>query len=459
MLFLYFYSVPKESAMKINYKKSWKLIVLTLLMGSAYAQEPSDYISKGVVNDALLVRDVMELNYPGYQNVVDDVFEASKTFSNKSGGVLEVNLVVHVVWNSSFPEENIDDSVILNQVAILNEDFARLNADTVNLRSIFLPVAGNPHIQFNLVDIVRVETQETFSVSLTGLPDQVKQVVNGGSDAYNTGNYLNIWVCKIQPFFGSSLFGYAYPPAGLPHWPADSEAPSPELDGVVLDFRTIGSNNPTPYPDPNGGTIDFLGRTAVHEVGHFLGLRHTWGDGGGLFGGGDSCGEDDGCLDTPNQGAQSNFDCDVAQNTCIDSVAGQPDPNDLPDLIENYMDYSSETCSNMFTMEQVIIMRNVLENERVGLLSDVTGVENVALQEFVVFPNPAKENIVIHFINKESNTMEVSFYDVYGKLVWSKTGVFGEDLSIDLVSFSSGVYFVEVVEGASRLTKKVIVNK
>jgi len=444
--------------MKIKFNKAWKTLILMMLYGVVSAQEPSKYVSNGVVNDAQLVRDVMESNYPGYKSVVDNVFDANKTFSTKSGGILEVNLVVHVVWNSSSPEENIHDSIIQNQVDILNEDFSRLNADTVNLRSMFLPVAGNPHVQFNLVDIVRVETSSTFSVSLTGLPDEVKQSANGGSDAYNTENYLNIWVCKIQPFFGSSLFGYAYPPAGLPHWPADSEAPSPELDGVVLDFRTIGSNNPNPYADPNGGNINFLGRTAVHEVGHFFGLRHTWGDGGGLFGG-DSCGEDDGCTDTPNQGAQSNFDCDVNQNTCIDSLSGQPDPNDLPDLIENYMDYSSEACSNMFSIEQVIIMRNILQNERVGLLNNVTGVTSIKLGDFSVYPNPASENLTIHFIENAAASRLVQVYNVYGKLIWSKSEMIGNDLNVSLSQMSNGVYFVKVSEGSVQKVKRIIVNK
>ena len=111
-----------------------------------------------------------------------------------------------------------------------------------------------------------------------------------------------------------------------------------------------------------GGSFVINGRTATHEVGHYFGMRHIWGDGGGIFGG-SSCNEDDGIADTPNQGAQSSNNCDTTLNTCVDPVG------DMPDLIENHMDYSDETCKNMWTQMQADFIRNVLENERSGLLS------------------------------------------------------------------------------------------
>ena len=403
-------------------------------------QDPLDYVldKSGIISDHDYVIDYLEKKHPGFKNAYAKTFDDAKTFSNKSGQLYTINVVVHVVWND--PSENLDDSIIFNQFEILNEDFQRLNSDTSNLRAIFQPVAGNPNIEFNVYDIIRVQTNETFGISLSGLPDHVKQTSQGGSDAFYPEYFLNIWICKLDNLFGA-LFGYAYPPAGLANWPPNSNAPSPELDGVVLDYRTVGNNNPNVYPNPNGGVFDLIGRTAVHEVGHYLGLRHIWGDGGGIFGG-SSCGADDGCLDTPNQGYQSNFDCDTTLNTCIDSIGNNVDPNDLPDLIENHMDYSSESCSNMFTMEQSVIMRGVLENERMDLINPPLSLDHHNITSILVFPNPAKHIVNIE-IPKTNQLNQLKIVDVSGRLIFQQ--FFEEEtITVDLGNFKKGIYVVNV---------------
>lgn len=427
-----------------------KLLLSTLLLGatcSFMAQDPADYVmgNTGVINDAKFVEDAMEYNYPGFKQAVEASFNNAHQFSTKSGQVHEVNVVVHVVYSA--PEINLPDSVIYNQMDILNADYNRENADSVNLRSIFQPIAGNPHIQFNVVSIERVSTTSTFAVGFAGLPDEVKQSSQGGSDAWDTEHFMNIWICKLENTFGA-LFGYAYPPAGLSNWPGGSEAPSANLDGVVLDYRTVGSNNPNPYPNPQGGgNFDLVGRTAVHEVGHYLGLRHIWGDGGGLFGG-ESCGADDGMSDTPNQGYQSDFNCDTTLNTCIDSLAGQPDPNDLPDLIENHMDYSSETCKNMFTIEQAMHMRGVLENERVGLLDNLAGIQEETI-ELGLYPNPSKDLVNVYTPNVDG---VISVYDNYGRLLRQVQQT--SDLTkINCSEWAKGMYHI------SYKSNQTIVNK
>lgn len=428
----------------------------TSLLGFGQQFNPFHYNHNGIVNDSKLVLDLMEKKYPGYKNQVQQVFDNNKNGALKNGQTYTINTVVHVVWKNN--EENIHDSIIERQIEILNEDYGRTNADTVNLRPIFDPIAGNPNIQFNLVAIERVQTNETFSVSFTGLPDNVKESANGGSDAWNTEYFLNIWVCNIDGGLLGALFGYAYPPAGLSHWPGGSEAPNPNLEGVVLDFRTVGDNNPNPMPDPNGGggNVDFRGRTATHEVGHYLGLRHIWGDGGGFFGG-NSCGADDGCDDTPNQGAQSNFDCNTSLNTCIDSLGGQPSPNDLPDLIENHMDYSSEACKNMFTNDQIGIMRSVLENERIGLLSDATAINEYSDVAIKLYPNPSNAIVNIELDQKLDNAL-IRVSDLLGKqLLLTKTDQ--QPLQLDFSHFNKGIYIVELLDnGNSKHIEKLIIK-
>lgn len=436
-------------------KKTFTLLVILTISLITIGQQfnPYHYVKNGVINDSKLVLDLMDKKHPGYKNQVQETFDRNKLGTTKSGQTYTINTVVHVVWKNN--EENIHDSIIERQIEILNEDYGRTNPDSVNLRPIFTSIAGNPNIQFNLTEIKRVQTSETFALSFTGLPDNVKETANGGSDASNTEYFLNIWVCNIDGGLLGALFGYAYPPAGLSHWPNGSDAPSTNLEGVVLDYRTVGDNNPNPYTDPNGGgNIDFRGRTGTHEVGHYLGLRHIWGDGGGFFGG-DSCGDDDGCNDTPNQGAQSNFNCDTNLNTCIDSIGGQPSPNDMPDLIENHMDYSAESCKNMFSNDQISIIRSVLENERVGLLSDATTISEHNTLSTKIYPNPSTGNLSIEIYDKLTNA-SIRIVDLLGKTIFKTEALSSQTLHLE--NLNKGIYLVEITNNNKISLNKIIIK-
>ena len=410
--------------------------------------------------------DMLRAHYPELKANFEATFEAARqntSVSQRSPYTIQV--VVHVVWKNL--AENLADSIIENQIQVLNADYNRLNADTGQLRSVFQPVAGNAGIKFELANIVRVQTEQNFAVSLFGsnLLTEVKHDADGGSTAWNTQQYLNIWICKIQPIaLGpivlGQILGFAFPPADLVNWPSGSNSPNPDEDGVVVDYRMIGSNNPNTIAVP-GGTTNLVvrGRTLSHEIGHYLGLRHIWGDGGLL--GPNDCAQSDGVDDTPFANAQSNFDCDQTRNTCDqveDFYAA-----DTPDLIENYMDYSSESCMNMFTKGQVNIMRSVLEGPRVGLLGSSGLVEINTATRLEIFPNPASERATVSFTLPENSDVSLQVTSMDGRIVQQfspQTLAAGQqNLILETKTLAAGLYLIQLRMGNSVVTSRLVIAR
>ena len=247
-------------------------------------------------------------------------------------GVITIPCVVHVIFNNS--TENISDAQVLSQIEILTEDFRRLNPDASNTPSVFQGVAADSEFEFCLATVdpngnSTTGITRTFTTRTSfGSNNQMKFNSSGGHNAWPTGDYLNIWVCDLS----GGLLGYAQFPGG-----------NPATDGIVCDYLFFG--------DTGVATPPFdLGRTATHEVGHWLNLRHIWGDGG--------CGVDDFVGDTPLAGS-SNFTglpCNFpGPNSC------NTGSNDQPDMFQNYMDYSDDACMNLFTVGQKNRMRALFE--------------------------------------------------------------------------------------------------
>ena len=252
--------------------------------------------------------------------------------SNRGAAVITIPVVVHVVYNTT--AENISDAQINSQIAVLNADFRKLNSDISLLPSVFAPLAADCEIQFCLAQrdpngnptngIVRVFTSATsFSSN-----NNIKFTSSGGSNAWPTSSYLNIWVGDL----GSSLLGYAQFPGA-----------AASTDGVVINYTAFGTTGTAAFPFNKG-------RTATHEVGHWLNLRHIWGD--------QNCG-DDFVGDTPTQ-QTSNYGCpSFPKITCNNGPNG--------DLHMNYMDYTDDVCMYMFTTGQKSRMLAVLNGTRVSL--------------------------------------------------------------------------------------------
>lgn len=411
---------------------------------------------------------IVREKHPELDAAFRTTFEEAQRNTRKSvaqRSTLNIKVVIHVVWNS--PEENLADSVILNQIQILNDDYNRMNADTGNLRTEFQFVAGAADIHFELAEIVRVQTDGLFEIDVLGgdLLSTLKSDASGGSSPWDTEHYLNIWICKIQPttIFGipvGQILGFAFPPNGLDNWPAESSAPTAEQDGVVIDFRVFGSNNPNEVENPNGGgPLTTKGRTPVHEVGHYLGLRHIWGD-GGLFGPND-CDQSDGIEDTPFASAQSAFDCDLEKNSCEQvELFFNEDPLDL---VENFMDYSSETCMNMFTKGQVEHMRAVLMGPRAGLLESVGTSQPLAMLECALYPNPAQDRAIIALQLPEPGDLSVRVAGADGRSVLDISGQpypsGQQHIALDTRSWPTGMYFVHIQANGPTAVKKLSVQR
>lgn len=344
------------------------LFTLLLLFSIAYAQQTHEKCGLTAYEQFL------ENKYPGFHQAVEATFNTALLHSQNKANLKSTNstpdtifripVVFHVVYNGA--TQNIPDSILHNQIDVLNTDYRRLNADTVNTRTIFKSRAADVGFEFFLATIdplgnptsgiTRTATTATFG-GFFGDMDAMKKDSTGGKNAWNTAEYLNIWVCDLSGGLGfASILGFAYPPSTAPNWDISQFPTDPNVEGVAIHYEVIGANNPLSQTGMLAGIAD-QGRTAVHEVGHYFGLRHIWGDAGNPFTGAPDCDitKDDGFSDTPHMGSNSQAEgCDFSKNTCTNGESP-----DEPDMVENYMDYSTEACQNMFTKQQADLMRSM----------------------------------------------------------------------------------------------------
>ena len=219
---------------------------------------------------------------------------------------------------------------------MLNEDFSRTNNDANNTPLSFLPIVSDMQINFCLAQqnpdgnptngIVRKQTN-LQSFPLYG--NEIHYDTSGGSTAWDTKKYLNIWVCNID----TGILGWAQFPAGG----------NPATDGVVIDYQKFGTTGTVSPPYD-------LGRTTTHEVGHWLNLWHIWGD--------NTCG-DDFVNDTPEQ-EEANYGCKIHPH---------PSCNNNGDMFMNFMDYTNDACMNSFTQGQKNRVWSAITNYRYELLN------------------------------------------------------------------------------------------
>ncbi len=229
-------------------------------------------------------------------------------------GTISIPVVVNILEDPAHP---VTQAHIDSQIAILNADFNNNNPNTDGVPSEFADLVADTEITFTLAAINR----KASITSEWGTRDAMKLVSEGGIDATDPTNYLNIWVCEI----GGGILGYAQFPGG-----------TLATDGVVIGSDYFGENA--------AGGVYGHGRTTTHEVGHWLNLRHIWGDG--------RCRQDDFVADTPSSNG-ANYGCPSYPTVNCKSN----------DMTMNYMDYVDDNCMYMFSNGQNDRMRAIFATE------------------------------------------------------------------------------------------------
>lgn len=375
---------------------------------------------------------------PGFKTQFDELerqrqaaIEALQGQRTLAGTIYTIPVVVHIVYNASNPEQNISDAQVQSQIAVLNKDFRLLNSDKLSSSHPFASLAGDAGIEFCLASkdpsnnptsgIVRKSTTvDGFTNN-----DKVKNSGTGGDNPWDPAQYLNIWICKMN---GGTL-GYSSFPGG----PAS-------VDGVVIAYNCFGTMGVLlPQFD--------RGRTTTHEMGHWLGLYHTWGDE-------DMCDADDEVDDTPLQ-AKATFGCPGGELT----DACQPSSPGI--LYQDFMDYTDDACMNMFTAGQVTRMRatlltqrsNFLTSDKCGSLSSVGQQPDQAIR---IYPNPVTNYLYLENLPQSRSAYTVEVIDELGRVL-KRADYTGAFIQMEVSDLFNGYYMVRVYNDERFAAEKILI--
>jgi hypothetical protein len=345
---------------------------------------------------------------------------------------IRIPVVIHVLYNA--PHLNISDEQIKTQLDALNRDFRRQNSDTINTPARFKSLAADVQIEFVLATadpkgrattgIIRKQT----AVAEWNMDDKIKFSANGGDDAWDTRYYLNIWVGKMR-----SLLGYSSAPGG-----------PVEKDGLVISVTAFGTQNVSaPYD---------MGRTVVHEAGHWMGLKHIWGD--------TYCG-DDLVNDTPKQGGFTSGCPITFRSSCNNGTMG--------DMYMNYMDFTNDACMNLFTLGQAERMQTLFQSggPKNSFLTS-KGLNDPWLEEsqvtetplaktsLTIFPNPAINELVLSFEDSDAWMGKALRLVSINGAVLQKIKITSNTQKINISKLQAGMYVLQGENGNQKLIEKFI---
>ena len=359
-----------------------------------------------------------------------------------SGELIVIPTVVHVIWNKTI--ENVSDSQIFSQIDVLNKDFRLMNVDSLGSQHPFSPFITDSKIEFCLAKqdpngnqtngITRTQTGVVTWVEDSC--DNIFSTSKGGRDNWDPTKYLNIYVVNLD---GITLGFASFP---------DELKSSPELDGVVIRYEAFGKIG-------TAGAGDFTennrGRTGTHEVGHWLNLRHIWGD--------TTCGDD--FVQDTKPAEDKNHGCPTfphrKNNKCGSDTNGE--------MYMNYMDYVDDNCMNMFTRGQADRMKSALNGLRNGLLTSIgcklpTAINKVNyLNSITIYPNPNNGRFTLTINLNSNNVFYASLINMVGETVKDLGIISKETSTIDINDISTGAYYIRLTNSTTSIIKKVIIIK
>jgi hypothetical protein len=430
--------------------KKTLIILLMSISLNTYSQEIAKCYTTELIENELTTN-------PDYKGEIYKVLQQNRLWlanNNKETTTITIPIVVHVIYRQSHSNPGIGTNIpnfqIEDQIRILNEDYSKTNSEFPNPpRNTFVNSAGNPDLKFCLA------TTDPDGNSTTGITrtlssknnflypsesNDMKKNNTGGINGWPPSKYLNIWVCDLSSSGNTTVLGYAYLP-GLQSWNAWK-------DGLVVDFQYFGTTG--------NASSSSDGRTPTHEVGHFLGLNHTFCE---SQSGGCCDNDDSNVYDTPatDDVYFGNVNANTNNNTCNDLLYGFS--SDLLDMDENFMAYSNHTW--MFSNDQVSEMMATLNGYRSNLKnSDVsvncTGIvsnNNIDNKRFKIYPNPSNGK----FIVMTENNVKIEILNILGNIIYQSNNTSTQE--IDLSFVENGIYIININSDNERFTKKIIINR
>jgi Pregnancy-associated plasma protein-A/Secretion system C-terminal sorting domain len=360
----------------------------------------------------------------------------------KTRVLVTIPVVVHILHNGQAVGNgpNLSVAQIESQIEALNEDFRKKNSDSLVSGHPFKSVSADVDIEFCLANatpngatstgILRYNIGQS-SYSIDDMENTIKP-----QTIWNRDQYLNFWVGNlVDPSVGGTILGFAQFPGGVAN-----------TDGVAILYNAFGYTGNVQSPSDNG-------RTAVHEVGHWLNLRHIWGD---AF-----CGSD-GVTDTP-PAEDKNSGCPTfphnAFNSCGTGQNGE--------MFMNYMDYCTDKCMVMFTQGQKTRMQSAINGARASLKNSlgcnkgkpvsVTEIKSGdALIE--IFPNPVTQDFCSVRLLRSMDNYTIRLVNIQGQEVLSIANPksTSDYVQVDMRNLPAGLYYLQLNTAGVTVTKKVI---
>lgn len=344
--------------------------------------------------------------------------------------LITIPVVVHIVYQTG--AENISDAQVRSQIDVLNQDYQKRNPDTAEIPSYYRALAAGCGFRFGLAE------QDTNGQATTGIirrhtnigafsiDDGIKFTASGGDDGWDRDRYLNVWVGNLT----GGILGYSSIPGG-----------PKATDGVVVLYTAFGTIGTAAAPFNRG-------RTATHEIGHWLNMIHTWGD--------DSCGNDE-VADTPPQEAPDYGDPSGIILTCGNDPYGN--------LYEDYMDFTDDIGMHLFTYGQRDRMRALfapggfryplLSSTVPVALTDGVPITDAAGGAIIVFPNPAVSGVTVKLADPSSVGGLLEIFDLPGRKV-AQVRITSLEFQLDVSGWAGGVYFMRVSGGRVPAAGKLV---